>query len=214
VTNDLDTVRRWVGTPEALMERPEFVDPIRRFPELAAIGASDVRTHARRRRATTGGAEAARAAFANITPQALAGSVSRFKAAEGPDRKTAVPSSEALDVLRAAAYTHVRGNKTLVADYKTAVEAFFVEFEIAAWLFTEIRVQANSVLQFGEGANVCKAYSVVLEPGAKIRSFGHLTVDCTRLRRESGGVVGTLPGHVRPRPVLDIRRPMDPPLFG
>lgn len=192
-TSNLDKVRQWVGIPEAILES-ELRKPTRRLRALEFRGEQQLRT-----RSTTRIDERLSrpelAAISGVSAPDLIAAVQRFKAAESATQAAVRLKPDQLEVLRTAAYAYVRGDKQSVEIYKGAIERFFGFFEIAAWLFTTVRVEKNSVLTFGPGVHKLTAYKVVLEPGAKIRSYGHLTVDCTILERKPKLNI-QLPPHV------------------
>jgi len=209
VTGDLDVLRRWIGTPSELEDNRRVTDVIRRLQRFPALTTAMTAAGRPPTSARGGTAAVSLADLLAIRPADVESSVTRFRAADERERAQVRPSSVELEALRAAAYTYVHGNKASAAPFKTAVEKYFGSFEVWAWLYTEIRVKRNATLVYGPGANVATAHLVVLEPGAKIRSYGHLRVDCSILRREKSSIV--LPGHVLPTDIrITPRRPLIP----
>lgn len=184
-TKDLDDVRRWVGLPEPVAAE-EGKRPSSRLATVAVPGAA-VRQRVRvKAQAQPAAAEAMPAEF---SAREIGDLVTRAGGGMASARALKV---EQLDVLRSAARAYVRGNKAAASAYKPAIEAMFVEFEVAAWLFRTVRVGRNAVLEFGTGVHHLTAYKVIMEPGAKIRSYGHLTVDCVVHEAPSPIVLGPL----------------------
>jgi hypothetical protein len=105
---------------------------------------------------------------------------------------------EAITNVRLAARAYVRGNSQLVASYKSLVERVVGLVTIPVWAIVNVTVASGSVLEFGPGVNVLVAHEVTVESGGRIRSRGHLTVNCTKLRK---------PGRV-------VTRPLNPFLSG
>jgi len=186
-TTDLDKVRQWVGAPEGILSA-EINRPTRRLNTSLVSGLSSFRT------AATSRLSDHMMAISGISAAKLTESVRRYKSA-GEGTTSERLKTDELEVLRHAAYTYVRGDRALAESYKTAIENFFVKFEIPAWLFTSIHVKKNAVLQFGQGAHNLTAYKIILEKGATIRNYGHLTVNCSVIERKKGPSI-TLPSHV------------------
>ncbi|MCU1432284.1 MAG: hypothetical protein JWP95_1389 [Actinotalea sp.] len=209
VTSDLDTLRRWVGLPEGLDSHPVLTDAarfVRAFPTLAAKVPALSRPRRVSARAAAEVASMSLADLVEVRPEALVASVGRYAAADERERMVNRLSSDELDTIRAAAYAYVHGSKATASPYKRAVEDYFKAFEVWGWFYTEIRVKRNSTLVFGAGANVATAYRVILEPGARIRSYGHLRVDCTQLTKQKAIV---LPDHVFANDLTIVRRRID-----
>jgi hypothetical protein len=195
VTGDLDILRKWVGTPDALKDNRRVSDLHRRLTRFPTLAAATAATGRLARTATRAGtASVTLADLIDVRPPELESAVTRHRAAVDVGRPDVRLSVLELETLRAVADTYVHGNKASVAQFKSAVEKFFGLFEVWGWFYTEIRVTKNSTLTFGPGANVATAHQVVLEPGARIRSFGHLRLDCSILKREKFSVA--LPSHV------------------
>lgn len=198
VTQDLDTLRRWVGVPDGLDDNPKLADTARFVRAFPALAAKLPQTTTRPRRVSARAAADAKVVslsdLVEVAPDALRESVSRYVAGDERQRLVNRLSNDELETIRAAAYSYVHGTKESASQYKVAVEAYFGNFEVWGWFYTEIRVKKNSTLVFGPGANVATAYRVILEPGARIRSFGHLRVDCTELTKQKWTIV--LPDHV------------------
>lgn len=207
IAHDLDTIRRWIGTPEVVRDRPELADPVRRM-RVDVLEAEGVKPAARSKvRAKAGRTPTSLLELTKVDPDALRQKVVQFAEATAEAKHELRPTTIELDTIRAAAHTYVRGDSKLVEAYKPAIEAYFQHFEILAWLFREVRVKRNSTLVFGPGANRLVAHSVVLEPGARVVSYGHLVVDCNQLKKET--LLQHLPGHVLVNnvPLVLSRRP-------
>jgi hypothetical protein len=113
----------------------------------------------------------------------------------GPERiDPGLLRHEELQELKSAAQAYIRGEQRMVGPYKSLLEAFYGDFQVAGWFFTTVVVESGAVLEFGKGANVLSAYKVVVEQGGTIRSKGTLTVDCT--------VLSSPPTGIRVRPDL------------
>jgi hypothetical protein len=105
---------------------------------------------------------------------------------------------ESINNIRIAARAYVRGNSQLVASYRPLVERVVGQVTIPIWAILNVTVASGSVLEFGPGVNVLVAHKVTIESGGRIRSRGHLTVNCTSI---------TKPGRI-------IARPLNPNLIG
>lgn len=177
-TTDLDKVRQWVGVPEGLTS-PELNRPTRRLNTEILEGISAFRTGATSRISDR------MTAISGISAARLGDAVRRFNEADvaAPPERLRV---DELEVLRHAAYMYVNGDQALARPYKAVVEQFFGTFEIPTWLFTSVHVKKNAVLQFGKGSHNLTAHKITLEPGATIRSYGHLTVNCSIIERKKG----------------------------
>ena len=103
---------------------------------------------------------------------------------------------EAITNVRLAARAFVRGNSSLVTSYLPVIQRAVGTITIPVFVPLRVRVPAGTVLEFGTGINVLVAYEVEIENGGTIRSRGHLTISCTKLRRPGGGVIGPLAGGV------------------
>lgn len=208
-TKDIDTLRRWIGTPDrAIKSRTtQPFEPIIRSTGFAAdvLSAS---AKPKRRRSKSAKASAVRlsgtlADLTKVEPKVLLESVNRAKAE--PDRFRL--KSDEVETIRAAARNFIHGDLKLVEGFKPVIEAFFGEFQIAVWLKTRIVVKRNSTLTLGAGVHNMTAYELVIEPGGRIRSHGHLTVSMTKIRRPA--MVN--PGLVLPNHVLTVNTlPRDP----
>jgi hypothetical protein len=111
--------------------------------------------------------------------------------------------AEGIENVRLAAAAFVRGNSALVSSYKPLIEATIGAITIPVFALLTVTVASGSVLEFGPGVNVLVAYELEIEAGGIVRSRGHLTVNCTRVRKPSLGVfrpgVGSLTGF---RPIF------------
>ena len=191
-TKDLDTLRRWIGSPqkavgsrttqpfEAIIRGTNFATDVLPTP-----------SRVKKRRSKTAKSTVARLSgtlteLTKIEPAALLASVKRAKA-EPADFKL---KSAELDTLRAAARNFIHGDPKLVEGFRPAIEAYFGEFQIAIWLKTRIIIKKNATLTLGTGVHNMTAYELIIESGGRIRSYGHLTVSVTKILR---------PGRVRPR---------------
>lgn len=96
---------------------------------------------------------------------------------------------ESVNNIRVAARAYVRGNSQLVASYRPIVERAIGQITLPIWPLLKVTVAAGSVLQFGPGVNVLVAWEVEIQEGGRIRSQGHLTVNCTRMRKPGRAVV-------------------------
>lgn len=220
-TGDLDKMRNWIGTPEraatkrALQPYEAILRANLRHINRASGPAEEVpddgyvsnvgglnddrriralglrRTRSLRNEAT--GDTRDLAAITGISGERLLAAVR--SAAEGKR-----PSSGEMELLRGAARTYIHGDKRLAAPFKAAIEASFGSFEIAAWLFPKVVVKKNSTLFFGPGVHNLTASELVIEPGGRVVSHGHLKVNVRRLRRTTGLNVA-LPGHVLSGPL-------------
>ena len=106
-----------------------------------------------------------------------------------------------LSNIRAAARAYVRGDSRLVSSYEPLFTKAIGRITLPIWPLLSITVASGSTLEFGPGVNTLVAYQVIVEPGGKIVSRGHLTVNCTQFRR---------PGRFRVRPLGDLTTPFKP----
>lgn len=206
-TSDLDVLRRWIGTPDlAVAQRTTQ-------PYEAIIRNRDAATHNfaapardKKRRLTkkaTGRKSAALAEITGVEPSGLLAAVNRAKLEPAQARLNAVE----VDTIRAAARTYIHGDKKVSEAFKPAIEAYFGEFQIAVWLKKKIVVKKNATLTLGTGVHNLTAYELVIEPGGRIRSHGHLTVSVTKIRRPTLVSPGlSLPNHVLTVNTLPRRR--------
>lgn len=176
-TRSLDKVREWVGVPTIAAKR------LARQPMQHDRGHDHGATEASRSRKLSGGPVAAPLPAA-IDARALHAAVERCRCESAADGSKPRLKSTELDTLRLAARSYVRGDAELVAEFKPAIEAYFQNFQIAAWLFTTVRVKKNSTLVFGTGTHVLSAGRVVIEPGGRILAHGNLTVNATQLQKQ------------------------------
>lgn len=200
ITRDIDVVRKWIGVPEAI-ERVRFATPAvadvaampaALRPRQPTFGLDEVRRRATLR-ASTPGASAVRASELRAT--ALRANTLRARGiAEGAEMASPerldhrLLRHEELQELKSAAHAYIRGEQRMVGAYKSLLEAFYGDFQVAGWFFTTITVESGAVLELGRGANVLSAYKVVVEQGGTIRSKGTLTVDCTILSSPPTGI--------------------------
>jgi len=110
---------------------------------------------------------------------------------------------DAVNNIRLAAKAFVRGDSRLVSSFRPVIERVIGEVIIPVWPLVSVTVPSGSVLEFGSGVNVLLAYEVIIEEGGIIRSQGHLTVNCTKVRRPGQSV----------RPVLTNRTGTFRPVF-
>jgi hypothetical protein len=106
-----------------------------------------------------------------------------------------------LSNIRAAARAYVRGDSRMVSSYEPLFAKAIGRITLPIWVLQTITVASGATLEFGPGVNCLVAYQVIVEPGGKIVSRGHLTVNCTQFRR---------PGRFRIRPVGDLTAPFKP----
>jgi hypothetical protein len=96
---------------------------------------------------------------------------------------TSLLQAQHVENIRVAARAYLRGDSAVVSSYKPLIETYYGTIEIPVWVFVNVKVAAGSTLTFGPGVNALVACSVEIEEGGTILSYGHLTVDCTTLRR-------------------------------
>lgn len=220
ITKDIDVVRKWIGVPEAI-ERVRFatpavadaaVLPVALRPRQPSFGLEEVRRRAMLRASAPGAsavrASELRASTARASAMRARGVAEGAEVAEPERFDPRLLRHEELQELKSAAQAYVRGEQRMVGAYKSLLEAFYGDFQVAGWFFTTVVVESGAVLEFGKGANVLSAYKVVVEQGGTIRSKGTLTVDCTVLSSPSTGItvrpdllstVATRPGGLSPR---------------
>jgi hypothetical protein len=176
-TRDLADVKRWVGIPDTFLERggsgPRVSLP-RTLPTrlVPTPQPSPIATQ------PTGTTTAPRPLSAVLRP--TRGSTA--EALARPELSSLTTTQLAEVPLAARAY--IFGNSKLVAKHKPVVEAVLGIIQIPIWPFFTIVVRANSVLEFGPGNHILTAGRLVLEPGAKVRSYGNLNVDCTIIEKQ------------------------------
>lgn len=100
-------------------------------------------------------------------------------------------SSEQLMNIRTAARAYLRGDSKKVQDFKPWIEKVYPSIDVAIWPFLDIVVKSGSVLELGPGPNVLVAYSLTIEEGGLVRSYGHLKVDATVIRKQ-GKLIGAI----------------------
>lgn len=184
-TSDFDRVNRWIGVPDQVFDQ---VDPIVEMPAsrrdglLSRFGRPRTgvveRGVSRRLIAGTG---VSRAEGGERAPLAAAAEVSRT------EMLSAMSAEDLLEV-RTAARAYLRGDSRKLVDYKRIIEGLFPIIEIPAWIFLNVTVKSGSVLEFGPGPNALVAYSITIEEGGVIRTYGDLTVSATILRRTKPAV--------------------------
>jgi hypothetical protein len=180
-TSDLDRVNHWIGVPDDAFEQTE---PIVELPASRRDGLlsrfAQPRTGAAERgpsRRLVAGSGISRVAVERAGVAA---------AAEVPRAELlSSMSSEDLSEVRTAARAYLRGDSRKMAGYKSIIESVFPVFEIPLWPFFNITVKSGSVLEFGPGPHALVAYSLTVEEGGVIRSYGDLTVSATILRRST-----------------------------
>lgn len=208
-TRDITTLRKWIGTPEkavASRNMAPFVGVLRASRmdgiDLGGVLAAPRRkgggrvTKSAKSRGTANIAAKSLADMTGIRADMLMDRLDKLNAGDVTARPELALSSAEKDTLRAAARELVHGDAQSVIDYKPAVEAFFAEFQVAVWLFTEIRVEQNATLTLGTGIHNLTAYRMVIEDGGTVRSYGHLHVNVTQMKNPSSGPTLVLPPHV------------------
>jgi hypothetical protein len=106
-----------------------------------------------------------------------------------PVRRVEDLSSEELALARNAARAFLRGDSRQAAPFRDLISLVFPTAEIQVWPILRVVVKSGSVLEFGPGQNVLLAYSVTIEAGGIIRSYGNLNVSATILQRSTPPVV-------------------------
>ncbi|GAA4727062.1 hypothetical protein GCM10023350_07360 [Nocardioides endophyticus] len=177
-TNDLDKVNRWIGVPDSTFDRTEPIVPAPSSGRGGLLsrfgpGGGSAREHLRptgERRAET----KARTPEAgeDVQPADLVGA-----------QPASSMSSEDYAELRMAGRAYLRGDSRKVAAYRTLIELAFPVIEIPLWPIFNVLVKSGSVLEFGPGPHALVAYSVTIERGGIVRSYGDLTISATILRR-------------------------------
>ncbi len=89
-------------------------------------------------------------------------------ATPAPITSAATATAAQLDDLATAASAYVFGRSNLTASYKSAVEKYFGNFQVSAWPFLTITVNAGGVLTIGPGQNVLVAWKVLVQAGGQI----------------------------------------------
>jgi hypothetical protein len=166
-TTDFSQLNQWIGVPDRVFDKVQpIVDapPVRRLAEIADAISQRPRTSALRASLQSG---TATAPISELVSRDLA------------------------DV-RAAARAYLRGDSRHLAQFTGVLQTVFPVIEIPAWLFINIVVKSGSVLEFGPGQNALVAYSVTVEEGGVIRSYGNLDVSATILRKSTGMVIHTI----------------------
>lgn len=159
--NEFDKLKRMIGIDDRIFQRISQKIPLPRRIELTP------NEGAQRRIAGPGVAVAAMP-----QPEAIPASIDLEKL-----------SSADLDNIRIAARAYLRGNSALVASFKSILEATIGVVIMPVWPLLFVKVSSGSTLEFGPGVNVLVAYDIEIEDGGKIVSYGHLTVNCTKLRK-------------------------------
>jgi hypothetical protein len=160
-TSDFGQLNEWVGVPDRVFdETPPVVQVPRLPPQLRE----------RVLRAAAGG-----------------------EAPAGPGGEPARPvedlNSEELALVRNAARALLRGDSREAAPFRDLISVVFPIVQIPVWPILRVVVKSGSVLEFGPGQNVLLAYSVTIEDGGIIRSYGNLNVSATILERSTRQVV-------------------------
>jgi hypothetical protein len=190
-TNDFASVKRMVGIDDRVLRNvssgvrlPGRIEVGRRTPvgTIGAVRDAESRGYAAAPGFAMDDAEPGRATISDAALNAL--------------------DDEAIANVRIAARAFVRGNSQLVASYRPLVERVVGMVTIPVWAILTVTVASGSVLEFGPGVNVLVAHEVIIEAGGRIRSRGHLTVNCTKMRKPGKVVVRptatTLVGAFRP----------------
>jgi hypothetical protein len=94
-------------------------------------------------------------------------------------------SSEELALVRNAARAFLRGDSREAAPFRELIGRVFPTVEIPLWPILRVVVKSGSVLEFGPGQNVLLAYSVTIEDGGIIRSYGNINVSATILQKST-----------------------------
>jgi len=184
-TKDLDTLRRWIGSPDRAVKSrvTQPFEAIVRTGSFAANVLSAPKTTRKREsrsaRSAAIGSGKNLSDMVKIDPGALLEKVTLAKA----DPANIKLKSSEIDTIRAAARNFIHGDVNMVEGFKPALEAFFGEFQIAVWLKTNIVVKKNSTLTLGTGVHNMTAHELIIESGGRVRSHGHLTVSVTKIRR-------------------------------
>ncbi len=163
-TSDFSQLNKWIGVPDQVFESVSPIvetPPPRRLTEIARSVREQPRVAALRQ---------------TVRPGAGAAAVRGLSSADLAD-------------VRAAARAYLRGDSRRYADYVDVIQRVFPVIEIPAWPFINVVVKSGSVLEFGPGQNALVAYSVTVEPGGVIRSYGNLDVSATILRKGDGVIV-------------------------
>lgn len=185
-TGDIAQLRRWIGTPEraaakrASIPAEAILQAVRQDRAEAAEAAPKkvAKAFSRADKAKSSVARGASLAeLSGVSAERLTASLRAVQAGKGVQL-----SAAETDTVRAAARTMIHGDYASVAEYQPAVEAFFKEFHVAAWLFKKILVKRNSTLILGPGVHNLTAYELEIQEGGRVLSYGHLTVRVTQLR--------------------------------
>jgi hypothetical protein len=154
-TSDFGQLNRWVGVPDRVFDE---VPPTVEVPRLPL--------QLRQRML--------RAPADNGVPAAPGG---------GPVRRVEDLSSDDLALVRDAARASLRGDSRQAAPFADLISVVFPVVEVPVWPILRVTVKSGSVLEFGPGQNVLLAYSVTIEQGGIIRSYGNLNVSATILQK-------------------------------
>ncbi len=218
-TSDISVLRKWIGTPEHAVQkrsvapfagilrssRLEGIDLGRALkPSKAGAGAAKSGSRITRSAKSKAGGRTPSLSLAEATGlrgDMLMEKVEAFRKADLTKRPDLALSSVEKETIRAAARELVHGDAQSVSEFKPAVEAFFVDFQVAVWLFTAIRIEANATLTLGTGVHNLTAYRMVIEDGGLVRSYGHLHVNVTQMKNPSSGPSVVLPSHVLTGPM-------------
>ena len=171
-TQDIDAVKRMIGIDDRIAKS---ISPKVSLPGRIEIGRSSISAGGRAERDVGAGSYLASPGLAVGDPAAAATKLNQFDLAS--------MDSETLKNVRVATKAFVRGNSELVASYKPIISQVIGSITIPIWPILKVTVASGAVLEFGPGVNVLVAYEVEIEPGGVVRSFGHLTINCTQLTR-------------------------------
>ena len=94
-------------------------------------------------------------------------------------------SSDDLALVRDAARASLRGDFRQAAPFADLISLVFPVVQVPVWPILRVTVKSGSVLEFGPGQNVLLAYSVTIEQGGIIRSYGNLNVSATLLQKSA-----------------------------
>jgi hypothetical protein len=155
-TSNFDQVKDWIGVPDRVFDDydPEITIP--RHVDLPELPQREL----------------ARPAAAPLSARFL----------DTRARSVAFSSSN-LATVRAVARGYLNGDSRRLKAYKPWIEEIFPVVTISVWPFLHITVKSGSVLELGPGPNVLLAYSLTIEEGGLVRSYGDLNVDVTILRK-------------------------------
>ncbi len=216
-TRDISTLRKWIGTPEHAVaarsvapfagvlrsSRLEELDLTRALatPKGKTGKAAARRTKSAKSKSKAGASKLSLPELTGVRPDMLLEKLAKLEKADLHKQPELALSSIEKETIRAAARELVHGDAQSVWEFKPVVEQFFVDFQVAVWLFTEIRVEKNATLTLGAGVHNLTAYRMVIEDGGTVRSYGHLHVNVTQMKNPTGGPSVFLPSHVLTGPL-------------